>query len=356
MLLLMLLVASRSGLFSPGQVLVFSAGMTGSLLVTNGFVQGIGRRTAIYLSMRKPRMAARYLTVATIASTAVIVTASAVVVAWLILYRQNDARQLMTFFVSFVGFTVIWMSAGGLSLVEGAHWLSIGLAIGMLVGTIATFLAYTYTQLPPAFGILAGYLFAVLIIVVALNRRYVKTDGDHSSSADYHFPSLSYVLLEGLPYFAYGALYMTLIMMPHFLAWRGSLHAGQNASWRVTSTEIGLTFSMPPIILAYSVAEYAMRLFWRVGAVAQADVAGSKIPGFGQILLQFAARKRTLYMTTLGALSLVTYFFFHAAVEGGLLARWLHIGDTVSASFHLRCPAWSPMRYSVLACTTACLP
>ena len=333
MLLLMLLIAARSGLFNAEQVLVFSAGLTGSLLVANGFAQGIGRRTAIYLSMRKPRMAGRYLALATITCTIAIIAVSGLIITWLILYRHMNTQYLFTFYVSFVCFTLIWMSAGGLSLVDGVQWLSIGLAVGLLVATLLVFLFSSYTQLSPSFAILAGYLVSVLIIIWALFRRYAKADGDHSPSSDYHFPSISYLFLEGTPYFAYGALYMTLIMMPHFLAWQGALLPGQNAAWRVTSIEVGLTLSMPPIILAYGVAEYALRLFWRIGAVAQSDIDGANVPGFGQRLLQFSSQKRTVYLIVLCATSLITYLLFHAAIEAGLIQQWLNIADTDAMQF-----------------------
>jgi hypothetical protein len=116
---------------------------------------------------------------------------------------------------------------------------------------------------------------------------------------------------------------MLLIFLPHGFAWLGALPAGQPRSAAVTNIEIGLTLSMPPLILAYGVAEYSLRLFWRRVLANQAATPAVNIGRFGALLLAFVARRRWVYLAVLTILTVLTRALFAQALAEGWLGRWL---------------------------------
>jgi hypothetical protein len=237
------------------------------------------------------------------------------------------------FLISFLGFTIIWMMAGGLSLVGRAHWLGIGLAAGLLTGISISLIPMPSVSIRGPVVIIAAYGVAMLPIGYAVYQGYIVPGKEEGPSSLYRLPFFTYVVTEAAPYFLYGSIYMLLIMLPHYFGWRGAYSPGQDPAFRVTSTEVGLTLSMPPVILAYGVAEYALRTFWRVASVAQVSVSGETTGMFGQSLSEFCDRQRKYYIVILSILTVGAYFLFQVAIEAGLLTKWLHLSDLSAVTF-----------------------
>ncbi|MEX1019833.1 MAG: GT4 family glycosyltransferase PelF [Litorilinea sp.] len=332
LLLIALYLFGRWGSLAAEQVLVLGAGMTISLLATSGFIQAISYRTATYLSLRKPRMAGRYLAYSS--GLVALALIAVIVLGTHILAQQSSifmgARNL--FVGAFIGLTIIWMAASGLALVGKSHWLSLGLAGGLLIGMAtyagtAPLLADFSQSAQRALAIILGYGTTVAIILYAAWRAYTAPQGTLASASVYNFPSKAYMAAESLPYFAYGAIYMVLILVPHLLGWLGHLYIGQDRAWSITSTEVGMTLSMPPLVLAYGVAEHALRRFWHTAALAQSTTPGTNVERFGITLYTFCAHHRRLYITAIIGLSLLTWIAFHAAADAGWLTAWLHVTD-----------------------------
>lgn len=356
LLLLLVTAFGQWGGWTPQQTLVFSAGMTASLMVTNGLLQGIGRRTAIYLGMSKPRMAARYLLASTTFATA---TVCGLVLLTLFVLNQiglSTSDNLGVFLLSFAGLTVVWMAAGGLSLLQQPYWLSIALACGLLLGSLVSFVLTPATTYHLAIGCAVGYIATLAVIFIALRRRFASLAARPTSSkALTKLPAPAYLVNEATPYFAYGFAYMVLIFLPHIFGWFGQLPGGQNRSDAVANLEIGLSLSMPPLILACGAAENAMRRFWRQVAIIQAGTPATVTDHFGVALLAFVAQQRRSYLKVLTILTVLAAVAFQYMLGSGWIEQWLPQADRSQLSFlfHMSLVAYWLMGLGLFNCMFA---
>ena len=334
LLLVMIMIFGQWGGWTRQQTLLLSAGLTASLMVTNGLMQGIGRRMAIYLGMAKPAMAARYLLASSIVVTAAV--CGLVLLALLALGQTGlwTSGDLPIFLLSFAGLSVVWMAAGGLSLLQQPYWLSVALGCGLLCGIGVSVALAPLTTLHIAGGSLAGYATALAILLFALRRRFACLQARPSSSkAMTKLPSTAYLAIEATPYFSYGFAYMVLIFLPHIFGWYGALPEGQSRTSAVTNLEIGLTLSMPPLILATGAAENAMRRFWRQVAAIQAGTPAGDIEHFGAALLAFVAQRRRLYLGLLTSVTLLAGGLFQLVMAAGWPERWMPLTHTAQLLF-----------------------
>lgn len=335
-ILLLLTIAAFGywGGWTQRQIMMLSTGMTCSLVLTNGLIQAISRRTSLYLGMAKPRMASRYLILS--ASTMTAIALAFIAFAAYLLERNGffSSDDLTIFFISFAGLTVVWMAAGGLSLLQQPVWLSIAIGTGLLCGISANWLAMHLTHFHLAIGAFLGYACALAVICMALYRGFKHLEARPTSSrAVTRLPPLAYMVDEAAPYFTYGFMYMILIFLPHVYGWLGYIPDGQARAAAATNIEIGLTLSMPPLILAYGVAEHSLRLFWRRVVVIQALTPANKVECFGQVLLSFVARRRWIYIAVLTAITLIAHEVFHRALVEGWLGHWLQPADPEQLRF-----------------------
>jgi hypothetical protein len=273
-------------------------------------------------------MAAYYLLVSTTALTSA--AGVLILLAALALNRFGlfNSGELSIFLLSFAALTVVWMASSGLMLMQQQVWLSIAIAVGMLCGGAASVALAPYTGLYLVMGAAIGFISTLAVIFFALRRGFAKLEARPSSSkARTTLPSLVYMINEGTPYFAYGFAYMVLIFLPHVYGWFGNVPDGQTRAAAVTNIEVGLTLSMPPLILAYGVAENALRQFWRRSGAIQAGTPAVNVERFGAELVVFAAKKRRVYMLVLTALTVLAYFVMQAVLEAGWVGYWIQITD-----------------------------
>jgi len=315
------------GGFGLNQVLALSLGMTGSMLVTNGFNQVASRRGAIYLGLEDHGAAKRFLAVTfAISEICVLVIAilAVLITSW---FGVFTASERLIFAFAFVGLSVIWLTAGGLSLVDASQWLGIALASGLgagilsnqalaqlsdlslvLAGAEQTVQVFQEGRLAFAsavgFVVTTGMMFAVLRR--SLNAKTVKGKPSQAGA----LPA-AYLIHEALPYFAYGSLYTTLILLPHALGWIGMIANSEDGVWALSRLELVLTTSMLPLVAASGVAEHCLRRFWRRAAEVQATTPGSSPGVFGKALTKFYSRQLLRYLVALACISLLTYAAFH---------------------------------------------
>ncbi len=333
-LLLCIFAYSAAGQWSQNLVLALSAGMTSSMLITNGIIQALSRRTSIYLGLGKPAIAGRFLWQST--TLAFVGLVGFILLAGLVVNELGffAVEERWIFALAFLSLSALWMAAGGLSLIQKTGWLGLGMVSGLLVGSTVDRLLLPFSTWHLAVGSVAGYGTAMSIIIIALRQGYTDPNRIKAKRAkSLPMPSRAYLLHEATPYFAYGFLYMAFILLPHILGWLGALGIDQVRSWAVTSVEIGLTASMPPLIIANGVAEHALRRFWRHAPALQAQTAGDNVAQFRTALVKFYWHYAKVYLAALTILSLGTHLLFPLVVDAGIIERWLHLPNAAQLIF-----------------------
>ncbi|MEZ4869977.1 MAG: GT4 family glycosyltransferase PelF [Caldilineaceae bacterium] len=335
-LLFCIFAYSAVGEWGQNLVLALSAGMTSSMLMTNGFIQSLSRRTSIYLGLGKPGLAGRFL----LCSIAMAFTVLLVLVLLATLGAQQlgifTAEERLIFALAFLSLSALWMAAGGLALVQRTSWLALGMVGGLLIGALTDYLLRSLTEWHLMVASLVGYTVAMALILFALRQGYRDHTADGAKSKQaLNLPSRAYLVHEAAPYFGYGFLYMAFILLPHILGWLGALGVDQMRSWAVTSVELGLTASMPPIIIAGGVAEHILRRFWRYTPALQAQTAGDAVADFRNALTNFYQRTMLIYLLALALLSIAMHLLFQQLVAGGYISNWLQLPANQTTVNHL---------------------
>jgi uncharacterized membrane protein len=318
---------SYLGKWDQRQVLILSAGMSASILVANGFIQAVNRRTAIYISHKRSRAAKRFFGRSTIlvGTIMVLVSSLAVLVAkQLGIFSTNES---LIFLLPFVGLTILWLTIGGLSLIQQTGWLAIGLTTGIIVSVIVyrTFTPFLKGALVLATGV--GYIVTMILLITVVQRGFsnLKDVKSTEKKNQIHFPSYAYILHEAVPFFAYGSLYMVFILMPHLIAWIAAMKNGYSLVQAVNTVEMGLTLSLLPLILSGGFAEHALQLFWHHAPTSQKRTPADDIDQFNQSLKKFYRRHLLVYMIVLTLLSVAAYTLFHELLSVGRLSILLNL-------------------------------
>ena len=112
---------------------------------------------------------------------------------------------------------------------------------------------------------------------------------------------------------------------------------GQERGWALSSVEVGLILSLPPLILSSGVAEHALRQFWLRALAAQAITPGCDPRRFGSVLTEFYRQQLERYLMVLAGTSAMVYVVFQLALSSGLLASWLRLSslDTTRFFFYI---------------------
>ncbi|HEX8967046.1 MAG TPA: hypothetical protein VF937_04145 [Chloroflexota bacterium] len=324
-LLLIIRAMGDLGGWGIRQVLALSLGMTTSVLVTAGFVQGMSRRASVCLAFGDMRSAIRFLRGALLVA-AIGVSAFAVSVVTVAQAVGVFAPQeVLTFLLSFLGLSTIWLLAAGLSLLRASGWLGAGLAGGLALGVVVDRSLASLPDVHLAAGALAGFLSTVAIISWALHRAVRLRSGQVQRRVA--LPPAAYLFWEASPYFAYGALYAVLLFIPHALGWVAVALGDQPRLWAVASLEAGLCLSLLPLILANGVAERTLQQFWRRAAATQATIPGHDPAEFNRTLTRFYWRQLVRYLVVLSVFTGLTYLVFRWTVEVGLVAAWLGLSN-----------------------------
>ena len=332
--ILLLLIISAYGTFGEWkreQILALSLGMTGGMLVSNGFGQAMARRGSIFLSLKDSAAASRFLRLsATVAGTCVAVIAIMVLLIMTYVGAFNSEVRL-TFGLAFVALAVIWFVAAGLSLLQATGWLLIGLAAGLMAGVITDRVTVLFSEAHLVLGTIVGFTLALGLMLKAMNRGLnVKSNG---SPGKIVLPPVAFLVYEAAPYFVYGLLYMIFILVPHALGWYGMRAEQQAGIWVMTSVELGLVLSFFPLTFAGGAAEHAFRLVWLQAGDAQKVTSGAESDRFGIIVLKSYQRQLRHYLAILFGCNLVAFLLFRASVSSGLLSILMPLYDLNAVEF-----------------------
>lgn len=320
-LLLIIQVYTRLGEWRPSQVLALCLGMTGSMLITNGFIQAITRRGSIYLSLGDIRAASHYLRVSMVAAGACVTIAALILMATTAWFNILSASERFTFGLALIGLAAIWLLGAGLSLVQATGWLGIGLAIGLAAGVITDRATALLSEAHLLLGTIVGFSLAFGLMALAVRRKLRSQANGQPGKVV--LPPVSFLVYEGAPYFAYGLLYMIFILTPHLLSWYGKTESPQQAAIVVTSVELGLTLSLLPIMLVSGMTEHALRLFWLEARRSQDVTPGADPDRFGWSLRQIYRRQMWRYLISLIVSSAAVFGLFHYLLATGVILSWL---------------------------------
>jgi hypothetical protein len=322
LLLLVIRVYGALGGWEPGQLLALSLGMTASMLVCGGFVYAMSRRASICLAMGDRRAARTFLRRTMLVAAAWVAVVAALIVGVASAVGTPTLEERLTFGLAFLGMSAIWILASGLSLLRASGWLAIGLAVGILAGVTVDRAVAHSSEVHLSVGTAVGFAAAIGVVFWALERAL----GDASSGQHPRrvvLPPRAYLVYEAAPYFIYGSLYATLPFIPHLLGWFGALAEGEGRQWAVINLEVGLSLSLPPLLLASGVSERTLRQFWAHALVAQHDTPGQTPGQFGTFLEAFYRWHLRRYLIVLGVLSGAMLGLFRLALVSGLLATWV---------------------------------
>jgi glycosyltransferase involved in cell wall biosynthesis len=333
LVLLLIVEAYRVlGNWNESHILALSLGMTSSMLILNGFIQAISRRSSIYLGLNNPSAATRFLRASVTAAgicNAMIAVLAVLVATGLGVFTPDDR---IIFGLAFVGFSALWLMAAGLLLMQATSWLGIGLAAGLVAGVMTDRAIAPLLSAHLALATVVGFGVAMGLTLHATVKHGL--DAKAGGQPDrVKLPPAAYMIYEAAPYFAYGSLYMVFILIPHLLGWFGVLGMGQERGWALSSVEVGLVLSLPPIILCSGIAEHALRQFWLRARAAQPITPGSDPRRFGFVLTELYRRQLERYLIVLAGTSAMAYVVFQLALSSGLLASWLRLSSLDATRF-----------------------
>ncbi|HEX2913330.1 MAG TPA: GT4 family glycosyltransferase PelF [Chloroflexia bacterium] len=319
-LIVLLIIQSYSiiGQWASDQMMAISLGMSAGLLIGSSFLQATMRRASICISLGSPLAAWQFL-VRSLGFSALFLLALAAFIQQAAGWAGNFSFQdRLIFSLSFAGLSIIWLAGAPLALVQGQIWLGIALTSGLLVDLAANQITALFTDQHLLVGTVVGFVVTLSLIVMAgwraFARRIKATDQSPGT-----FPSTSYMLHEAAPYFGYSLLYVFFISAPHLIGWAGRLDSDQSWLSSITNLEVGLTLSLPPLVLVGGVTERALRLFWQELPLAHASTPGKDIRQFSDALFDFYWAQRERFSVALAVLSLLFGVPFWFILNGGLL-------------------------------------
>ena len=333
LLSVLIMVYQQYGQWSSTQVLAFSLSMVGSLLVTSGFVQAASRKGSSYLSQGYI-LAARRVVGLVVGLGLVTVCLAAVVLAAAvtrILAAPLDAVVTMT--VAFVVLSCLWLAAGVLFLLGQVPWFGVGLAVGVgLIYVSLRGLSMLTGEL--GWAVLAATVIGcggALLVMGLVTRRTLARRSAASPVGSHRIvlPAAPHLLVNLAPYFAYGVLYVVLVLSGHISGWLGATPPGVDRMVGVTAVEVGLTIALGGAILAGGVAERTIARFWRLVKVYQLEASPAQ-PGqfsghmrafFGREFLRFAV---ILSLCSLLVTGVVLLFVAWSRAHGTAVLPWTH--------------------------------
>lgn len=309
-------------------IVALSVGLSGSQLVTNGFVQGATRRGVIYLCRGQGRAASLFLRIALVPPVLALSAICAVGASAARGFSLLDDHQLAIFIASFAGFGALWLLYAVLSMLQTPGSFALGLAIGLVSGVVAHRLVAPAHGSPSlAASTLVGALAGVAWMGRAARRAFRRVSNGPSTASPV-LPATSYLLDEAIPYFKYGTMYMTFVFLPHLIGWLGIPGPGRTRLEAVGVLELGLTLSLVPVLMVEGIAEHSVRVFWRSARESLICTPAGSPQAFAEALRNFYVRRMKWYLALLALASLAAAALFHASLHRGPLLRMFVVRST----------------------------
>lgn len=318
-----IMVYQSYGEWSSTQVLAFSLSVVTSLLVTSGFVQAASRKGSSYLSQGYIVAARRIVSIIMGAGLLAACIVGGALVAAVLRYLAPPSEVVVTMGVSFLVLSCLWLAAGVLFLLGQVIWFGLGLAVGVtliaavLHGLSAWVGERSWAMLAATF---VGFSGALAVMYLAARRTLARRAAlSPVSSQAVVLPATPHLLVNLAPYFAYGVLYVVLVLSGHISGWLGAAPGGAGRMMAVTATEVGLTIALGGVILAGGVAERTVARFWRLIQSYQLKVSPAQPAEFSRLIQTFFRREILRYGVVLAlcsALVAALLLIFQAATSG----------------------------------------
>ncbi|MFN8474394.1 MAG: GT4 family glycosyltransferase PelF [Anaerolineae bacterium] len=322
--------------WSGQEVLALSLGLTCSMVITSGIVQAVMRRASVSLSMGNLAAANRFLRLSlgwSLALVALLGVLALAAMAWLGVFTGSEA---LIFALAFVGLSAVWLPAAALTVVRAQWWLGIGLAAGLLAGITAALVLGPSAEAVLPVSIAIGFGVTLGLVLGAVYYKLGKSaPGSESQRAT--LPAVPYMIHEAAPYFAFGSLYMIFILTPHVIGWIDAARGGMLQWGAITSLELGLTLSLPPIMIAGGVIEHALRIFWRRALAVQSETPAGESERFREALKELYRRQLGRYLVALTLVSAGVLAMFQISLSSGRLESWFGIASPVTLSTVFYC-------------------
>lgn len=309
--------------WGPGQVLALAVGFTTGMVCATGIAMSLVPRGSSLVSLAKLDAARRFLTrgvAVAFGFTALAVSAMAIP-SWSGLEFIADNRA--TFVVAALALSAIWTLGTLLSLVFASGWTGVALTVGVLLGVGLDRLLVLVTPIHLEISAAAGVLTVIGLMVLGLDRGLTARAGDRPSK-DTTLPSVGFIALEGLPYFVYGTLAVSMFFSIHLIGW---VHLGYDAP-QVMTLELGLFLPLAPVVLALGTAERGMRSFWEETRMLQATVPAASPERFGASLHGVFVRNTKRYVFSLVVISMITIVVVRMLLQTEPFERIGPQGDT----------------------------
>ena len=320
-----------SGL-SSGTVLALGIGTTLIMVPANGFIQAIGRRTAIYLGLHDRVLARQFLVCAggfALAAVALLGGVGITLAGWA---GWLTPSQRAIVWVGAVALAAFWLLVSATSLAGGGHWTLAALAAAAIGGLVVARATPLGPQATIAAGVITACVLAIAVLVYGCRRLYGATVPSAPA-----FPPTWGVALELSPYFAYGALFMALLVVSHVLGWVAALAEGDATFEAIRTLELPLTLGLVPILLASGIADRSVRLFWTTAERLQRVTGAERPARFRSALLRLHTNRLIRHQAVIAAIALLTFLVFDVAVRAGLLPDVLRPGDVRVTELALGC-------------------
>jgi glycosyltransferase involved in cell wall biosynthesis len=323
-----------SGQFTSEQMLALSMGISTGLLLTNGFLQAIMRRTSICLSLNNPTSARKFLIRSLSMAALAVIGLGMTTILLTSCFNVYTFEDRILFCLGYIGISIIWLVGGALSPLKAQLWLGIGLITGLGTIIATDFLTGIFLSEHLIVSTIAGIIVTLGVIFYAIKRAFAKIRKSVKKDREI-LPSNTYLLYEAVPYFTYGMFYVAFITAPHFLGWLGKVSGDQSRSWAIVSLELGLTLALPPLILVGGFAERTVRMFWEEAGVAQANTSGLAVDQFGRKLLDFYWQQRRHYSNALFVVSIIFAIPISLLIRFGIFSAWLGLNSDAILIFFI---------------------
>lgn len=327
--------------FTVAQATAVSVATLGSLVVTGGFVQSIGRLGLFYREQESHLLAERVLrrliVVGAVVSGGVGVAAYAVnlATAWL---PAGLAAVALVYYLLLAGF---WLVLAVLYAMQRRLAIVIATTAGIAVIGVLDALTPIGIYAAQWLGLVAAIAVAYAWVHRLLRRAAATVSGDVRLARLPRAPILAHA---AAPYFAYGILYYLFLFADRILGWSADEEQPFLITFR-TPYELGLDWALLALILTIAMLEYTINEFSATIIPVQERFSAGEVRAHNAHFGRFYATQLSLLAALSVVSALLVYFGVFALDRvGGLGDLDVFLDDPVTRTVF----AWGVVGYSLL--------
>jgi glycosyltransferase involved in cell wall biosynthesis len=295
-----------------GRALVL--GVVISMVLTNGFLYGIVRRSTLYLGCGRWDAAARFLR-----RSSAVAALGLLVVEAIGLFVASAAglpgAVLTTFALCFSALALFWIASAAMMLLDRAQEIGIAVLIGFGVGLLIDHVLAAGNPRHLEIAILVGFVVTIAGLAIRAVAAWPRLAG---APLGYRPPSAAYVVGELVPYFCFGSLLIAVILGPFVLtAFLGT--SASTTATDLTSVQAGMTLALVPIMLSLFAAGAGLKRFRTATSKALSNVRADDAKGFARLLVASHRSVRWRYLLGLLVVSLGSIPVLWALADTGSL-------------------------------------